>query len=418
MTDLIAFSQMATGFHNTDQTIQEHATNNMQTSSRLSRSNPSLQVTAQRTVKLVPNTPIPSLENHPHHVLLHIRATGICGSDLHLWKDGHIGHVVTVNSDYPLGHEASGVVLECGSAVTDFRPGDRVAVEPGVSCGDCFACNSGHYNLCASQALAGAYPHAGTLQRYYVHPAKYLHKIPDSVSFAQASLLEPLSVVLHALNGVDIKIGRGVAICGAGPIGLISLAAARASGAHPIVITDVEPKRLRFAEEFVPGCRPYLVEKAKDAAGNARAVTYLFGADDASAPPVVLECTGIESSVCTACYIAKIRGTVMVIGIGPSTINNLPLMHLNTGEVSRRMRKQRSQRHLSDRCVIQIQLRFSNKFRDTWPAGISALSGGILNLDKLVTHVFDLEDAVQAFELAGDVTRGSIKVHIVDNAGI
>ena len=304
---------------------------------QLSKPNPSLQVTAHHTVKIVPDTPVPDLTLHPHSLLLHIKATGICGSDMHLWKDGHIGHVVTVAGDYPLGHEASGVVLAVGSAVVtaSFAPGDRVALEPGISCGTCFACQAGTYNLCATQALIGAYPHAGTLQRYFVHPARFCHKIPASISFAQASLLEPLSVVLHALDGVSIKIGRGVAVCGAGPIGLIALAAARAQGAHPLVVTDVEPRRLAFAREFVPGCATYLVDRAKDAEGNARAIRELFGGgDDASAPPVVLECTGVESSVCTACYVARVKGTVMVIGIGPATITNLPFMHMNTGEVS------------------------------------------------------------------------------------
>jgi len=230
-----------------------------------------------------------------------------------------------------------------------------------------------------------------------IHPAKWLHKIPDNVSFATASLLEPLSVVLHAVDETNIKLGRGVAICGAGPIGLVTMACAKASGAHPVVITDVEPKRLRFAEEFVPGCKTYLVDRNLDALGNAAAIKAMFGSDEYSAPPVVFECTGIENSVTTACYLPRKKGMLMVIGVGKSMLNNIPFMHLNMNE---------------------IQLKFSNRYKDTWPAGINALAGGILHLDKLITHVFPLEKAVDAFNLAGDVSQGSIKVQIIDELDI
>ena len=120
-------------------------------------------------------------------------------------------------------------------------------------------------------------------------------------------------------------------------LGLIALAAARASGAHPIVITDVEPKRLDFAKDFVPSCQTYLVDQSLDASGNAAGVRKLFGVKEGneySAPTVVLECTGIESSVCTAAYVARRGGCVMVIGVGRSIMNNLPFMHLSLAEVS------------------------------------------------------------------------------------
>jgi len=304
---------------------------------------------------------------------------------------------LTVDDTYILGHEASGIVLECGPAVTNFKPGDRVAIEPGVSCGKCFVCLDGNYHLCTEQQFTGVYPYHGSLQRYLIHPAKWLHKMPDSMTFVQGSLLEPLSVVLHAIDEVNIKLGRGLAICGAGPIGLVSLACAKASGAWPIVITDVEPKRLRFAEEFVPGCKTYLVDRNKDPLGNATAIRAMFGSDEYSAPLVVLECTGIENSVTTACYLPRKKGTLMVIGVGKAMIHNIPFMHLNMNE---------------------IQLKFSNRYRDTWPPAISMLAGGVVNLDKIVTHTFPLEKSVDAFNLAGDVSQGSIKTMIVDEVDV
>lgn len=224
-----------------------------------------------------------------------------------------------------------------------------MAIEPGVPCGECFLCNDGRYNLCQDVQFAGVYPYHGTMQRYKVHPAKWLHKLypiffvyflrltlfrlPDNISFAEGALIEPLSVVMNGIRTARLSLGRGVLVCGAGPIGLIALAAARASGAHPIVITDLEPSRLAFAKEFVPSCIPYQIDGSLDAGGNAKAIRALFGTDEYFAPETVLECTGVESSICTAAYAARRGGTVVVIGVGKSTINNLPFMHLSLAEV-------------------------------------------------------------------------------------
>jgi L-iditol 2-dehydrogenase len=187
--------------------------------------------------------------------------------------------------------------------------------------------------LCENVQFAGVYPYEGTIQRYKNHPAKWLHKLPDNVSFAEGALLEPLSVVMHGVKSAGLSLGRGVVVFGAGPIGLIALAAARASGAHPIVITDLEPTRLAFAKEFVPSCVTYQVDRTKDSQENAEAIRALFGAFEYVAPETVLECTGVESSVCTAAYTARRGGTVLVIGVGKTIMNNLPFMHLSLAEV-------------------------------------------------------------------------------------
>lgn len=211
-----------------------------------------------------------------------------------------------------------------------------MAVEPGVPCERCFLCDEGRYNLCEDVRFAGVYPYDGTIQRYKLHPAKWLHKIPDNVSFAEGALPEPLSVIMHGVKTAGLSIGRGVVVCGAGPIGLIALAAARASGAHPIVITDLVHLRLAFAKEFVPSCMTYQVDQKKDARGNAQAIRALFGDPEYVTPEIVLECSGVESSVCTAVYTARRGGTVMVIGVGKAIMNNLPFMHMSLAEVRHR----------------------------------------------------------------------------------
>ncbi|KAL4923528.1 putative alcohol dehydrogenase [Aspergillus undulatus] len=352
--------------------------------------NPSLQITADHKIKLV-EAPIHSPGKG--QVLLQIKATGICGSDLHFWKTGRIGELV-FHGDCIIGHEAAGVVLQAGEGVTNLKPGDRVAVEPGVPCENCFLCDDGRYNLCEDVAFAGVYPYAGTAQRYKVHPAKWLHKLPDNLSYLDGALLEPLSVVMRGIQVAQLSLGRGVVICGAGPIGLIAASAARASGAHPVVITDIDSNRLDFAKRFLPSVTTYAINTSLDAQGNAKAIRSLFGEAEYNAPDRVLECTGIESSIVTAAFTARRGGVVVVVGVGKEVIHNLPFMHLSLAE---------------------IDLKFINRYRDTWPPAITILAAGILDLKPLISHTFPLERANEALELCADRGTPSIKVTIVDD---
>lgn len=370
--------------------------------------NPALQVTPNHQISLT-QTSVPSPE--PHQALIHVRCTGICGSDMHLWHRGAIGPLV-VDQPCILGHEPAGVVLAIGSEVTELRPGDRVAIEPGVPCRRCWLCDSGKYNLCEDVKFAGVCPYAGTIRRFITHDARYCHKLPEGMTFSQGALLEPLSVILHAIKQChgSIGIGQPALICGAGPIGLCALAAVKASGAWPLLITDVDPSRLEFATKFCPGVRTYLVDPSKSSVQCSEDIRSIFGCAPRNvekgfpspteylAPPTVLECTGIESSVVTAAYACRRNGLVMVVGVGKSIMNNIPFMHLSLAE---------------------IDLRFINRYHDTWPAGINALTNGhVLDLDRLVTHTFPLEQAVEAMKLCADPATASVKVQIVDDTVI
>lgn len=302
-----------------------------------------------------------------------------------------------------------------------------MAVEPGVSCGRCFLCVGGRYNLCQQVAFSGVYPHHGTMQRYKTHPASHVHRLPDSMGFTAAALLEPLSVALHALRTSPVSLGSPVAVFGAGPIGLLAMAAARASGAHPIVITDLDPARLAFARSFEPACRTYLVAEADEPAESGRKIRGMFGGvfrgefrgqengpdeaekpdqnphQESDMPQLVLECTGVESSIATAAYTARRGGCVNVVGVSPRlTIDKLPFMHLSLAE---------------------IKLLFTNRYHDTWPAAVRAVEGGLIDqarLESLVSHRFALDDAVAAMQLVGgrhgSSARPVIKVQIVDDA--
>jgi L-iditol 2-dehydrogenase len=374
-------------------------------------SNPALQVDTTHRISMS-DTAIPCPA--PTEALIHVRCSGICGSDLHLWHRGRIG-TLTINGPCILGHEAAGQVLAVGAKVTKVKPGDRVAIEPGVPCHECWLCRSGRYNLCERVGFCGVGTPGcgGSIRRFMCHDAKYCHVMPASMSWSQGALLEPLSVVMHAVSECRgaVALGRPVLICGAGPIGLIALKAAQASGAWPLVITDVNAGRLEFAETLVPGVRTWRVDAAMNEVQTADAVRSLFGCkgdrdvehgvpdeQEYVAPGVVLECTGIEGSVVTAAYACRRGGTVMVIGVGRDKMNNLPFMHMSLAE---------------------IQLKFINRYRDTWPAAINLLADRrVLDLDALVTHLFELERSVEAMETCADPSLGSVKIHIVDNTQV
>lgn len=254
-------------------------------------------------------------------------------SDLHFWKTGAIGTCI-VEDDYILGHEGAGEILFVGSNVTHLRPGDRVAVEPGVPCENCQYCSTGNYNLCLDVAFSGVWPYHGSIRRYHAHPAKYLHKMPPTMSFTEGALLEPLSVVLHGIERSPLRLGQPALVCGAGPIGLIALAAAKASGAFPLVITDVDASRLAFAKLFVPQCETFLVPMKGQPEEHAAGIRALFvdhlGSEE---PAVVYECTGVQSSVHTAIFACKRAGVVCIIGVGKDIMDGIPFMYLSLGEV-------------------------------------------------------------------------------------
>ena len=159
-----------------------------------------------------------------------------------------------------------------------------------------------------------------------------MHKLPDELSFTDGALLEPLSVVMHAFERSPCRLGEPVLIAGAGPIGLIALATAKASGACPIVITDVDTARLQFAASFVPECKTVQEQAGKSAEEVAAEVMMVFQAMGAPHPRVSYECVGQPSSVHTALHATQRGGEVMVIGVGRKTMDGIPFMHASMAE--------------------------------------------------------------------------------------
>ncbi|KAI1749679.1 GroES-like protein [Xylaria castorea] len=314
-------------------------------------------------------------------VTIAIKSTGICGSDVHFWHAGCIGPMI-VEGDHILGHESAGQIIAVHPSVTHLKVGDRVAVEPNVICNECEPCLTGRYNGCEKVEFLSTPPVPGLLRRYVNHPAVWCHKI-GNMSYEDGAMLEPLSVALAGMQRSGIKLGDPVLVCGAGPIGLITLLCCKAAGACPVVITDIDEGRLKFAKEVCPSVITYKVERMS-AEDSAKAIVASFGGIE---PAVTMECTGVESSISSAIWATKFGGKVFVIGVGKNEMN-FPFMRCSTRE---------------------IDLVFQYRYCNTWPRAIRLLENGVIDLSKLVTHRYKLEDALEAFKTAADPKTGAIK---------
>ncbi|XP_045142395.1 sorbitol dehydrogenase [Echinops telfairi] len=334
------------------------------------------------------NYPIP--EPGPNEVLLKMHSVGICGSDVHYWQHGRIGDFV-VKKPMVLGHEASGTVFKVGSLVKHLKPGDRVAIEPGAPRETDEFCKIGRYNLSPTIFFCATPPDDGNLCRFYKHNANFCyklefgnsgnkHKVVDGNGSAspatlerkklEGALIEPLSVGIHACRRAGVTLGNKVFVCGAGPIGLVTLLVAKAMGAAQVVVTDLSASRLAKAQEV--GADLTLQVSKESPQEVASKVEGLLGCK----PEVSIECTGAEAAIQAGIYATRSGGTLVLVGLGPE-MTTVPLVHAAIREVD-----------------IKGVFRYCN----TWPMAISMLASKSVNVRPLVTHRFPLEKALDAFE--------------------
>uniref|UniRef100_A0A131YI52 Sorbitol dehydrogenase n=1 Tax=Rhipicephalus appendiculatus TaxID=34631 RepID=A0A131YI52_RHIAP len=325
--------------------------------------------------------PIP--EPGDNDVQIQMHSVGICGSDVHYWTHGAIGNFI-VREPMVLGHESSGTVVKAGKNVKHLKPGDRVAIEPGVPCRYCSFCKEGRYNLCPDVVFCATPPHHGTLTRFYTHAADFCYKLPDHVSFEEAALLEPLSVAVHACRRARLQIGQMVLICGAGPIGLVNLLTAKAMGASCVVMTDIIGGRLQVAKalgaDFVISVASKTVEDIK------QEIIRTLG----DLPEVTIECTGAESSTQLGMVSTKAGGTLVLVGMGPNEVK-VPLV---------------------DAACREIDIRGIFRYANCYPTALAMVASGKVDVKPLVTHHFKLASTVEAFQTAKTGAGGAIKVVI------
>lgn len=271
--------------------------------------------------------PIPQLRD-AHDVLVDVRFTGICGSDVHYWEHGSIGQFV-VKDPMVLGHESSGVISKVGSAVTTLKVGDHVAMEPGIPCRRCEPCKEGKYNLCEKMAFAATPPYDGTLAKYYVLPEDFCYKLPENINLQEAAVMEPLSVAVHIVKQANVAPGQSVVVFGAGPVGLLCCAVARAFGSPKVIAVDIQKGRLEFAKKYAATAifEPSKVSALENAERIVNENDLGRGAD------IVIDASGAEPSVHTGIHVLRPGGTYVQGGMGRNEIT-FPIMAACTKELN------------------------------------------------------------------------------------
>jgi len=315
----------------------------------------------------------------PHEVLLAMKSVGICGSDVHYWVEGRIGSFV-VEAPMVVGHESAGQVVQVGSDVKHLKAGDRVTIEPGVPCKSCHYCKVGRYNLCPDVKFMATPPYDGSIANFIVHDASFCYKLEDHVSYEEGAMCEPLSVGIHACGRANIQIGAKVLIMGAGPIGLVSLLSARASGATKITIVDLKPERLEMAKKL--GADGVILATANIAEEIEK---QNLGPIDVS-----IECSGAQPALKSALAATRPGGVVVLVGMGSKEIT-LPLVEAAAREVD-----------------IRGVFRYAN----TYPKALALITSGQIDVKPLITHRFNMNDVVKAFQVSKDMSDGCIKVMI------
>jgi L-iditol 2-dehydrogenase len=308
-------------------------------------------------------------------VTVRLRAVGVCGSDLHWYHDGRIGDF---QAAYPqvLGHEPAGEVIAVGPGVHDFAIGDRVVIEPSLTCGHCEHCLSGRHNNCVETIFMGGPQAPGMFREFVTLPAGNCVKFPKEFDFVTATLAEPLAVMMHMLELHEIHVGDSVAITGAGPIGMLCASVARAAGASRVFIADRLPYRLKLAMSMgadvaVDTTTQSLVETVLDATRGR-------GVD------VAIEAAGSVETVNAAIRMARAGGTVMLIGI----LSELyPKIDIHTA--------------MAKELDLQTLKRSNHRSQQA----LNLMSSGRIST-SLITHSLCLTETPKAFQMLTDYTDG------------
>jgi D-xylulose reductase len=321
----------------------------------------------------------------PRDVRIAIKTVGVCGSDVHYYTHGAIGQFV-VREPMILGHEASGVIVEVGSAVGEFQPGDRVCMEPGIPDPKSRATRTGAYNLDPAVRFWATPPVHGVLRPIVVHPADFTFKLPDNVSFAAAAMVEPLAVGVHGTVKARVKPGDIAVVTGAGPIGLVTVLAAFAAGCARVLVSDVDETKLEIARKLgkVPGAVLGVNVRAETLEDAVKRETDGWGAD------IVFECSGNERAAAEIFDVVAPGGCVVFIGI--------PLAPISY-DVSKGQVKEARVEHVF-------------RYAHVYPRCIAMLASGAIDVAPLITQTYPFEASVEAFDFAKSAPPGAVKVQI------
>lgn len=326
--------------------------------------------------------PIPRVMDD--EVLVKLEYVGICGSDLHYYEKGALGDYI-VKPPFVLGHEAGGTVVEVGKNIKHLKLGDRVALEPGKTCGHCEFCKSGRYNLCPDVIFFATPPVDGVFQEYVAHEANLCFKLPDNVSTLEGALIEPLAIGFHAAQQGEAHFGQTAVVTGSGCIGLVSMMALKALGLTEVYVTDIAPKRLQKALEL--GATAVINSNEVNPVEKIRELTGGRGVD------LVIEASGAEICANQGIDMLLKGGTLVQVGYSDSG-----MMTLNTSLL----------------CDKEISIKTVFRYRHIYPLAIQAVTDGKIDLNGIVTNIFNLDETQDAMDSSvnnkSDIVKAVIKI--------
>jgi len=322
---------------------------------------------------------IPQISSN--EVLVKMKRVGICGSDIHFYLKGRIASYA-VEKPLILGHECSGEIVEVGEKVSNLRPGQRVVIEPGFVCGKCSYCRGGRYNLCREVKFYGAPHFHGAFAEYVKAPEQNVYPIPESISYEEGAMIEPLAVGMMATKMGQVGVNDIVTVLGAGPIGQMALQAAKVHGAPEIYVTDVIDYRLEYAKKY--GANEVINVAKEDVISIIKDLTDGEGVD------VVIDTSGAPSAIRQAIDIVKPGGRIVLVGY-PSGDVPLPLAEV----ISR-----------------ELTLQGIHRYANVYPAAIKAVSSGKAVVKPYVTHVFPFDRILEGFETQIKKIGNPMKIQI------
>lgn len=318
----------------------------------------------------------------PRDVRIKLHTVGICGSDVHYYTHGGTG-VFQVKAPMILGHEASGTVLEVGTDVTTLDVGDRVCMEPGIPDPNSRASRLGLYNIDPAVRFWATPPIHGVLRPTVVHPADFTYKLPDNVSFAEAAMVEPLAVGIHAATKAQVKPGDVALVIGAGPIGLVTVLSALAAGCSHVFVSDIDDAKLEIAAGL--GSVTPINVRDRDLAQEILKATGGWGVE------VVFECSGSAKGAEGVFDPLCPGGRVILIG---SQVQ--PIQY----DVGKAM-------------VREARVDHVFRYAHVFPRCVAMLSSGSIDVKPLITRTFGFDDSVEAFEIAASAPKGEVKMQIL-----
>ena len=340
----------------------------------------SMQLTGLRQMSMF-DVPRPDIQNDTD-VLIRMQAVGVCGSDVHYYVTGKIGSQV-VQYPFPVGHEGAGIVEKVGNAVDTLQIGDRIAIEPAMPCGACDQCLAGRPHTCRKLRFLGCPGQAvGCLSEYIVMPQKSCLPIPDSMSFEQASISEPLAIGLYAARlAGDVK-EKNIAILGSGPIGLSVLAGVQLAGAGDVYLTDKIDERLSIARES-GATATYNVLHQDVAVEVAKQNPQMLD--------MVFECCGQQEALDQSIHLLKPGGKLMIVGIPQFSNFSFSVDELRRKEI----------------CIQNVR-----RQNGCDKEAIRVIADGSVAVDHWITHHFDFNECKEAFDLVAEYRDGVMKAMI------